>query len=387
MDNLPNQANLATLSSASNLPSRQVNENQQRVGKLGQMQPLLQTVVDRKASDLHLVVGSPPAIRVHGELVFLTDEEVLTKQKAEELIFSILSQEQKELLINNKEIDFSTELSGQGRFRVNVYYQKGTLGASLRFIPLEIKTIDELNLPQICHEFAKLKQGFVLVTGPTGHGKSTTLSAIINEILMNRSANVITIEDPIEFVFSSQKSLVSQRELGQDTHSWTAALRSALREDPDIVLIGEMRDYDTIAAALTIAETGHLVFSTLHTNSASQTIDRIIDAFPEESKNQVRIQLSTALEAVFSQRLVPTIDGKRTLAHEVMVASPAVKTAVREGKTHMIDNIIQTSAGLGMSTLESSLVKLVNEGKISLEAARLYALRPEEVSRLINKTG
>lgn len=344
---------------------------------------LLQETIERKASDLHLVVGTPPCVRVHGELVFLSNEPILSKESTSELITSIMSEEQKGLLSNNKEIDFSFEVAGQGRFRVNAYFQKGSLAASLRFVPAVIKSLEDLSLPKICSEFAKLKQGFILVTGPTGHGKSTTLAAIINEILKTRQVNIITVEDPVEFVFKSDKSLVSQRELHQDTHSWSAALRSVLREDPDVVLIGEMRDYDTISAALTIAETGHLVFSTLHTNSASQTIERIVDAFPEEGKNQVRVQLSTALEAVFSQRLVPMISGGRTVAHEIMVATPAVKTAIRDGKTHMLDNIIQTSASLGMANLESSLVRLVNEGKISVETARLYALRPEEVSRLL----
>lgn len=343
----------------------------------------LEILVERKGSDLHLTVGSPACIRVNGELVFLSDEEILTPENCEDLIFSILDSGQKELLLNNKEIDFSFELEGKGRFRVNTYFQKGSLAASLRFVPLQIKSIEELGLPKICYDFAKLKQGFILVTGPTGHGKSTTIAAIINEILKNRSCNIITIEDPIEFAFASKKSLVSQRELRQDTHSWTASLRSVLREDPDVVFIGEMRDYDTMAAGLTIAETGHLVFSTLHTNSASQTVDRIIDAFSQEAKNQVRIQLATCLEAVFSQRLVPTISGERTLAYEVMTATPAIKTAIREGKSHMIDNIIQTSGNLGMSTLENSLVQLVIGGKITVETARLFALRPEEVSRLL----
>ncbi len=352
---------------------------------MNNLKTLLETTIDRNASDLHLVVGSPPCLRIYGELAYLTQEGVLTEADTEALLFSSISAEQKDLLLNNKEIDFSFELEGRGRFRANVYYQKGSLAGSFRFIPIEIKGIDDLSLPSICHEFATLKQGFILVTGPTGHGKSTTLAAIINEILNSRGCNVITIEDPIEFVFKSQKSLVSQRELGGDTHSWTAALRSALREDPDVVLIGEMRDYDTIAAALTIAETGHLVFSTLHTNSAAQTVDRIIDAFPQEAKNQIRMQLSTSLEAVFSQRLLPLISGGRTAAYEVMTATPAIRTAIREGKTHMIDNIIQTSGSLGMSTLESCLVQLVKEGKISLETARLFALRPEEVSRLLKK--
>jgi len=349
------------------------------------IEKLLQITIDRNASDLHLIAGSPPCIRVDGELIFLVDEGELTAEDCEKLIGSLLHSEQSELLINNKELDFSFEISEKGRFRVNAYFQKDTWAASFRHIPLEIKSIAELSLPKICYEFAKLKQGFILVTGPTGHGKSTTLAAIINEILLTRSCNVITIEDPIEFVFKSQKSLVSQRELHEDTHSWASALRSVLREDPDVVLIGEMRDYDTISAALTIAETGHLVFSTLHTNSASQTIDRIIDSFPEDAKNQVRIQLSASLEAVFSQRLVPLLAGGRGLAYEVMVATPAVRTAIREGKTHLLDNIIQTSGGLGMSTLENSLVNMVNEGKITIETARIFALRPEEVSRLLRR--
>jgi len=352
---------------------------------MNEIQNLLKILIDKDGSDLHLSVGGPPAIRVSGELIFLTDEGILSEEQNEKMIFSLVNSEQKDLLINNKELDFSFGLPENGRFRVNAYYQKGTLSAALRFIPSKIKTIEELNLPRICHDFAALKQGFVLVTGPTGHGKSTTLAAIIQDIINKRSCNIITIEDPVEFVFNSQKSLISQRELHQDTHSWAASLRSVLREDPDVVLIGEMRDYDTMAAALTIAETGHLVFSTLHTNSASQTVDRIIDAFPEESKNQIRIQLSTCLEAVFSQRLIPKISSGRALGYEIMVATPAIKTAIREGKSHMIDNIIQTSSNVGMSTLEASLVTLVQEGKINLETARAYSQRPEEISRLLKK--
>lgn len=346
---------------------------------------LLDLVVKRKASDLHLVVGAPPAIRVHGELEFLKDFGVLSRQRCQELIFDVLSVDQKNLVEQNREIDFSLEIAGVARFRINAYFQKESLAASFRLVPLEIKAIDELGLPSICHKFATLKQGFVLITGPTGHGKSTTLAAILDEIVHSRPCHIVTIEDPVEFIFENDKSLVSQRELHQDTYSWTVALKSALREDPDVVLIGEMRDYDTIAAALTIAETGHLVFSTLHTNSASQTVDRIIDAFPEKAKNQVRIQLSTCLEAVFSQRLVPLVSGGRGVAYEVMIANVAIRTVIRESKTHMVDNIIQTSGSLGMISLESSLAKMVNKGQISLETARLYALRPEEVSRLLKK--
>lgn len=352
---------------------------------MNNIKDLLEIVINRKASDLHLVVDSYPGIRIYGELQYLKDFEILSKQLCQDLIFSILSEEQKKLIEENKEIDFSLEIKGTARFRVNVYYQKGTLSASFRYIPMGIKKIDELGLPSICHEFTKLKQGFILITGPTGHGKSTTLAAIIDEIINTRACHIVTIEDPVEFVFQSKKSLVSQRELGQDTNSWQKALKSALREDPDVVLIGEMRDYETIAAALTIADTGHLVFSTLHTNSAGQTVDRIIDAFPDEAKNQVRIQLSACLEAVLSQRLIPAIAGGRKVACEIMIANSAIKTVIRESKTHMIDNIIQTSANVGMISMEKTLSDMVKKGVISLETARLYALRPEEVNLLLRK--
>jgi twitching motility protein PilT len=295
----------------------------------------------------------------------------------------MLTEEQKELLDVNKEIDFSLSYGQKSRFRVNAYVQKGSVAASMRQISLEIKTIEELNLPQFCHRIAELRQGFVLVTGPTGHGKSTTLAAIINEINKNRPCHIITIEDPIEFVFTPKKAIISQRELRYDTHSWEIALRSVLREDPDVVLVGEMRDFETISAALTIAETGHLVLATLHTNSASQTIDRVVDVFPDASKAQVRMQLASTLEAVFSQRLIPAIREGRVPAVEIMVGTTAVRTAIRELKTHMLDNIIQTSGGLGMVTLEASLANLVIEGKVALEVASSYALKPEELIRLV----
>lgn len=344
---------------------------------------LLQITVDRNASDLHLMPFLPPMIRVNGHLMPITGRENLTPQQVEEMIFSLLNPEQKEILVVNKELDFSYELPTKGRFRVNAYYQKENLAVSLRLIPFRIPEIDELSLPKICHTFATLRQGFILVTGPTGHGKSTTLAAILNEINQTRAEHIVTIEDPIEFILPRGKSIVSQRELHADTHSWDIALRSCLREDPNIVLIGEMRDYETISSALTIAETGHLVFATLHTNSASQTIDRIVDVFPEHSKGQVRMQLSATLEAVFSQRLIPTIAGGRTLSYEIMTGTAAVRTCVREGKSHLLDNIIATSAELGMVSLETSLAKLVKTGVVSLEMAQNYALRPDELTRLI----
>ena len=346
---------------------------------------LLQLACNEKASDLHLVVGIQPILRINGELRVVSSEVSLTPKHNQELVFSFLNEEQKETFLVNKEIDFSVSYRDLARFRVNAYYEKGNISASLRLIPSRIPTVDELKLPKICHEFTKLKQGFVLVTGPTGHGKSTTLAAIIDEINETRKEHIVTIEDPIEYVYQHKQSIISQRELRSDTHSWEIALRSVLREDPNIVLIGEMRDYETISAALTIAETGHLVFSTLHTNSASQTIDRIVDVFPPHQQQQVKTQLSFTLEAILSQRLMPTLEKKLTVASEILVATPAVKNSIREGQTHLIDNIIQTSAEIGMLTLEMDLARLVSEGRIGFEQARNYALRPEELTRLVKR--
>lgn len=344
---------------------------------------LLQLTLDRNASDLHLIVGIAPMLRIEGVLSPLTGEPPATPQSVEEAIRGILTSEQAERLLVNKELDFSVAFSEKGRFRVNAYTQKGTPAASFRKIPLSIPEIDSLGLPNVAHSLAAMRQGLVLVTGPTGHGKSTTLAAIINEVNNKRDEHIVTIEDPIEFVFSPVKSIISQREVGSDTHSWQIALRSVLREDPNVVLVGEMRDLETIASALTVAETGHLVFSTLHTNSAAQTVDRIIDVFPEEQQGQVRLQLSSVLSAVISQRLVPGIDGKRSLACEVLLSTPAVATVIREGKTHQIDTVIQTSGGSGMITLEGSLAALVRGGRITLETAQSYALRPELLERLV----
>lgn len=351
------------------------------------IQQLLQYVIDHKASDLHLVVGAPPTVRVDGVLVAVPGEAVLTSVTAEQLVFGVLSVEQKQIVVTNRELDFSFDIGSQGRFRVNAYFQKGTMAASLRLIPSAIPTIDALGLPGICHQLATLKQGFVLVTGPTGHGKSTTLASVLDEINKTRPVNIVTIEDPIEYVHTTSRALISQREIRGDTFSWEIALRSVLREDPDVVLIGEMRDFETIAAALTIAETGHLVFATLHTNSAAQTIDRIVDVFPETQQAQARLQLSGNLEVVISQRLVPRISGGRVVTYEIMLATPAIKTTIRDGKTHMIDNIIMTSAESGMVTMENTLVRLVREGAISEETAQAYALRPGDVERLLKGAG
>ncbi len=344
---------------------------------------LLQLTIDQKASDLHILTGVPPTLRIDGVLKPVANTPVLTPDVISQLLKGVLVADQVERLSVNKEIDFSLSYSNLSRFRVNAYTQRGSLAAAFRRIPLEIPSIDNLNLPQVLHSFTTLRQGFVLVTGPTGHGKSTTLAAILNEINQKKATHIVTIEDPIEFIFRPAKSIISQREMKKDTHSWQIALRSVLREDPDIVLIGEMRDHETIASALTVAETGHLVFATLHTNSAAQTIDRIVDVFPEEEQGQVRLQLSNVIEAVFSMRLSPALAGGRVVGYELMTGTNAIKTAIREGKTHQIDSILQTSSEAGMNTMERSLATLVSSGKVSLEVAQSYSLRPEELTRLV----
>jgi len=299
----------------------------------------------------------------------------------EKLVLALCLPEQKELLLTNKELDFSFALGTAARFRVNAFYQKGYLSGALRLIPNRIPNLDELHLPKVLGNLTKLRQGLVLVVGPTGHGKSTTIAALLNIINEERGEHLITVEDPIEYIFPSKKSIIAQREMHLDTHSWEIALRSVLREDPDVVLIGEMRDYETIESVLTIAETGHLVFTTLHTNSAAQTIDRIVGVFPENMQGQVRMQLSNVIEAVISIRLLPGQGGGRYPATEILLATPAVRNVIREGKTHLIDNIIITSSNIGMSTLEVSLAELVKTGKISTETALSYSLRPQELMR------
>lgn len=352
------------------------------------LQALLGLTVKSNASDLHLLVGIPPAIRIDGSLQYVPNYQVLTNDQIQSMLFSIVTPEQKELLVSNKELDFSVGFGGGehgtlGRFRVNAYYQRGGLSAAFRFLPPNIRSVEDLHLPAIAHAFAALEQGLVLVCGPTGHGKSSTLAAIINEINMGRSAHILTIEDPIEYVYPAGKSIVSQREMAIDTHSWPMALRSALREDPDVVLVGEMRDPETMGAAITIAETGHLVFSTLHTNSASQSIDRIVDSFPPHQQGQIRAQLASTLKGIVSQRLLPKINGGRIPAVEVLVGTAAVASNIRDGKTHLIDSVIQTSQEVGMITLEASLAALVHAGSISLETGKSFAMHQEEFLRLV----
>lgn len=349
---------------------------------------LLNLTVKNKASDLHLLVGIPPSFRIDGVLRPLGTYPALRPEDLETMVYALLTPEQKELLLANKELDFSfgfgtNGASESGRFRINAYFQKGYLSAALRFLAPNVRTIEDLNLPKVCHEFARLKQGFVLVTGPSGHGKSSTLAAILNEINLKRAAHILTIEDPIEYVYPKGNSIISQREMGTDTHSWDLALRSALREDPDVVLIGEMRDPDTMQAAITLAETGHLVFSTLHTNSAAQSIDRVVDAFPADQRPQIRIQLAATLRGVVSQRLLPRIGGGRIPAVEILLGTPAVASNIRDGKSHLIDSVIQTSKESGMVTIDESLAGLVRNGLITLDDAKAYSLRDVELMRLV----
>lgn len=347
------------------------------------IQQLLELAVTRKASDLHLVVGYPPSLRIHGELVPIVGMPPLTDTEMSGLVLLMLTPIQRQVLESTLELDFAIAFANQARFRVNVYRQQGHLAAALRLIPLAIPHLDGLGLPPVVKKFVDIKQGLILVTGPTGHGKSTTLAALINEINQTKSANIITIEDPIEYVYPKAKSVISQREMFLDTKSWPNALKAALREDPDVVLVGEMRDYETIAAAITIAETGHLVFATLHTNSASQTIERIIDVFPTNQQPQIRLQLAGVLEAVVSQRLVPTVTPGRILAVELLLKNSALAELIRSAKSHLIDGLIQTSGELGMINLEASLARLVKEGKITVETAQNYSLRPDLLAKLL----
>ncbi|HSW97912.1 MAG TPA: type IV pilus twitching motility protein PilT [Candidatus Saccharimonadales bacterium] len=352
------------------------------------IQELLRLTVTNKASDLHLMPELSPAIRVDGNLTYLANIPVLSPESIQSMMDTLMTPEQRELLRMNKELDFSVGFGGglfgdEGRFRVNAYHQKGSLCAAFRYLPKAITTIDDLHLPRICHNFAELKHGLILVVGPTGHGKSTTLAAIINEINQTKADHILTIEDPIEYIYPKSKSIISQREIKTDTNSWGIALRSALREDPDVILVGEMRDPETIAATITLAETGHLVFSTLHTNSAAQSLDRIIDSFPSHEQNQIRMQLAFTLRGVISQRLLPQLGGGRIPAVEVLLGTPAVANNIREGKTHLIDSIIQTSQEVGMISLESSLAQLVLSGLISLDTAKSYALHLDEFLHLV----
>ena len=344
---------------------------------------MLEQVIKFDASDLHIQVGLPPMLRVDGSLKPIEENPVLEPADVEKLVFSILDDDQKEILIKDKEVDFSFAFGNYGRFRVNAFHERGNIAAALRLIPSKVRTLEDLQMPKVLQDFTKFPRGLVLVTGPTGSGKSTTLAAMVDKINAEQSKHILTIEDPIEYAHNSKKSIVVQREIHYDTYSFAAALRSSLRQDPDVVLIGEMRDLETIAAAVTIAETGHLVLATLHTNSAAQSIDRMIDVFPPHQQQQIRVQLAGMLQGICSQRLVPSIGGGRAVAAEILVATGAVRNIIREGKTHQLDAVIQTGAEYGMQSMDRVLVSLVQEGKITYDEAKNFAIDLQELDRLM----
>lgn len=347
------------------------------------IETLLEEVIRKKASDLHLQVDLKPMLRIDGSLTPVPGFGVLDEEAVEKLVFAILDEDQQQILSKDKEFDFSFAFGDLGRFRVNAFHERGNLAAALRLIPDEIQTIQSLRMPAIVSNFADYPRGLVLITGPTGSGKSTTLAAIIDKINTEKSHHIITIEDPIEFTHKSKKSVIVQREVHYDTYSFSAALRSSLRQDPDVVLIGEMRDLETISAAITIAETGHLVFATLHTNSAAQSIDRMVDVFPPHQQPQVRAQLANILMAICSQRLVPMIGGGRAVAAEILVATPAVRNIIREGKSHQLDAVIQTGADQGMQSMDKTLVGLVQAGQVTYDEARNFAVDVAEFDRMV----
>ena len=342
---------------------------------------LLELTVKEGASDLHLTVGISPIIKVNGKLVRL-EHEILRPEDTEAYAREIL-QDAYEKYDAIGEYDTSYSIHGKGRFRVNIYKQRNSTALAIRVISLDMPTLDSLGYPETLKDICNLKRGLVLVTGPTGSGKSTTLAALINEINNNRESHIITIEDPIEFLHKHNKSIVNQREIGKDTLSYERALKAALREDPDVILIGEMRDLETISTAITAAETGHLVFSTLHTIGAAKTIDRIVDVFPPHQQEQIKIQLASVLQTIISQQLVETVDGDRTAALEIMVATPAIKNLIREGKTHQIESSIQTGSKYGMRTMDMELANLYREGIITQETAMNSAIDREILSRLL----
>jgi twitching motility protein PilT len=349
---------------------------------------LLEIVLERGASDLHVTAGAPPTIRLHGDLIRLVDYPILSPRALQGMIYAILPQKMRERLEQELELDMSYALPGKARFRVNVYYQRDSIGAAFRLIPYEIKTVESLGLPSVVADLARYPRGFVVVTGPTGSGKSTSLAGMVDIVNRERSAHIMTVEDPIEFLHKHQQCIVNQREVGADTHSFAQALKHVLRQDPDVILVGEMRDLETISTAITAAETGHLVFATLHTQDAPQTIDRIIDVFPPHQQQQVRVQLATTLQGVVTQQLLQTADGRsRAVACEVLICTPAVRNLIREGKVHQIYSIMQAGGRFGMQTMDQALATLVKEGAISQQLAYERSHDPEELNRLIGGAG
>jgi twitching motility protein PilT len=344
---------------------------------------VLMQVMERNASDLHLTAGSPPMIRHHGRLHAL-DYPVLTPQATRETIYSILTNDQRQRLETDWQVDLAYSIPGRARFRVNAFFQRASLSAAFRLIPQTMPKLKQLGLPSVLDDFTKKPRGFVLVTGPTGSGKSTTLAAMLDLINDTRHEHILTIEDPIEFLHAHKRCIVNQRELGADAQSFAEGLKAGLRQDPDVILVGEMRDLETISTALTAAETGHLVFATLHTQDTAQTVDRIVDVFPPAQQHQVRVQLSVSLQGIVTQQLLPLENGTgRTVATEVLVPTPAVRNLIREGKTHQIYSALQTGAQFGMQTMDTSLAQLVKDGKISRELAESRSSSPEELRRLM----
>ena len=347
-----------------------------------EIEELILTVIREGGSDLHLGAGRVPAIRVTGELIFLVKRQVFSKEDMVEILKELLDEKRFNEFIQTQEIDFSYDFRGEARLRGNAFFQKGLINVVFRLIP-KVKTFEELHLPSVLGEFSKKKQGFFLVVGPVGHGKSSTLAAMINMINNEQARHIITIEDPIEYMYEQKKSIINQREVGIDTKDFHAALKSVFREDANVILIGEMRNSDTISTAVTAAETGHLVLSTLHTNNASQTVDRIIDSFPGDQQDQIRIQLASSLIGIFSQRLVPRIAGGLIPAYELLINNNAVSNLIREKRTHEIDVVIETGMESGMIDLNRSLVELVRAGEISIESAYQFSLNPKGLEKLI----
>ncbi len=344
---------------------------------------VLTGMVEDKASDVHLTPGFPPAVRIRGRIEPL-DHDPLTAQDTRDLVYSILNDDQRKRFENQQQLDFAYAIPNVARFRVNCYFQRGSISAAFRHIPSEIEDLESLGLPNVLTEFARKPRGFVLFTGPTGSGKSTSLASMVDLINGEREEHILTIEDPIEFLHQHRKCIVNQREIGADAPDFSLALKAALRQDPDVILVGEMRDLETISTALTAAETGHLVFATLHTQSTAQTVDRIIDVFPPHQQHQVRMQLSIALQGIVTQQLLPTADGSgRAVACEVLVPTPAIRNLIREGKTHQIYSAVQTSGAVGMQTMDADLARLVRSGTITHELALRRAAIPDELKRLL----
>jgi len=349
---------------------------------------VLRRMVETRASDVHITPGFPPAMREKGKIRPIDGFPVLNGQQTREVVYGILNDDQRKRFENNQQLDFAYAIPGVARFRVNCFFQRGSVSAAFRLIPQEIPALDSLGVPQVLRDLTQKPRGFVLVTGPTGSGKSTTLAAMLDVINSEREDHILTIEDPIEFLHRHKRSIVNQREIGSDAPDFALGLRAALRQDPDVILVGEMRDLETISTALTAAETGHLVFATLHTQSTAQTVDRIIDVFPSEQQGQVRTQLSIALQGIVTQQLLPTLDGKgRTVACEVLIPTPAIRNLIREGKTHQIYGAVQTSGAVGMQTMDADLARLVRTGRISRALAEQRASVPEELSRLLGAPG